>query len=174
MGLRKEFCGFSDLGQERPNRKSSDVKEATMIQINSDPISPQKMLGNLKTSNAGSMVIHVGVVRPFSEGKKVASIEYQADLQMAERELLSLGSEIQEKWEIEDLALCRRTGELNFGEVILVAAVAAPRHKAAFEACLFAVEKMKHMASITKRELFAEENAPARNIGASILPGSRA
>ena len=144
-----------------------------MIQISAEPVSPQQVLANLKTSNAGSVVIHVGVVRPFSEGKKVISIEYQADRQMAERELSSLTSEIQGKWEIDDLALCRRTGRLNFGEVILVAAVAAHRHKAAFQACQFAVEQMKHMTSITKRELFAEEKIPAGSIGAGILHGSQ-
>jgi len=127
-----------------------------MIQINAEPVSPQQVLANLKTSNAGSVVIHLGVVRPVSEGKKVVSIEYQADRQMAERELSSLVSEIQGRWQIDDVALCRRTGQLNFGEVILVAAVAASRHKAAFQACQFAVEQMKNMASIKKRELLAE------------------
>ncbi len=127
-----------------------------MIQINAEPVSPQQVLANLKTSNAGSVVIHLGVVRPVSEGKKVVSIDYQADRQMAERELSSLASEIQGRWQIDDVALCRRTGQLNFGEVILVAAVAAPRHKAAFQACQFAVEQMKNMASIKKRELLAE------------------
>lgn len=127
-----------------------------MIQINAEPVSPQQVLANLKISNAGSVVIHLGVVRPVSEGKKVVSIEYQADRQMAERELSSLASEIQGRWQIDDVALCRRTGQLNFGEVILVAAVAAPRHKAAFQACQFAVEQMKNMASIKKRELLAE------------------
>ena len=127
-----------------------------MIQINAEPVSPQQVLANLKTSNAGSVVIHLGVVRPVSEGKKVVSIEYQADRQMAEGELSSIASEIQGRWQIDDVALCRRTGQLNFGEIILVAAVAAPRHKAAFQACQFAVEQMKNMASIKKRELLAE------------------
>ena len=142
-----------------------------MIQISAEPVLPQEVLANLKTSNAGSVVIHVGVVRPFSDGKKVTSIEYQVDRQMAEKELSSLASAIQGKWEIEDLALCRRMGQLNFGEVILVAAVAAHRHKAAFQACQFAVEQMKNMSSITKREMFAEERNPAGSVGGGILHG---
>ena len=84
------------------------------------------------------------------------TIEYQIKKLEAERELSDLASEIHTKWEIDDIALCRRAGQLNFGEVILVAAVAAPRHKAAFQACQFAVERMKNMASIKKKELLAE------------------
>ena len=127
-----------------------------MILITGEPVSPQQVVTNLKNDNSGSLVMHVGVVRPFSEGKKVIAIEYQINRQEAERELSDLASEIHTKWEIDDIALCRRAGQLNFGEVILIAAVSAARHKAAFQACQFAVEKMKNMASVTKKELFAE------------------
>ena len=127
-----------------------------MILITGEPVSPQQVVTNLKNDNSGSLVMHVGVVRPFSEGKKVVAIEYQINRQEAERELSNLASEIRTKWEINDIALCRRTGQLNFGEVILIAAFSAPRHKAAFQDCQFAVEQMKNMASVTKNEVFTE------------------
>ncbi len=127
-----------------------------MILITVKPVSPQQVVTHLKNANSGSLVMHVGVVRPFSEGKKVVAIEYQINKLEAERELSGLASEIQNKWEIEDIALCRRSGQLSWGEVILMAAVSAPRHKAAFAACQWAVEKMKAMASVTKRELLEE------------------
>ena len=119
----------------------------------------EQVLGSLNASNSGSVVTHVGVVRPASEGKKVASIEYLINGKEAERELGDIASEIRTQWEIEDIALCRRAGRLNFGEIILVAAVSAPRHKAAFEACQGAVERMKKMRSVTKREVLAEQQA---------------
>ena len=127
-----------------------------MILITGEPVFPQQVLTNLKTHDSGSLVMHVGVVRPFSEGKKVMAIEYQIKRPEAERELSDLASEIRTQWEIDDIALCRRAGQLNFGEVILIAAVSAGRHKAAFQACQFAVEKMKNMSSVSKRELLAE------------------
>ena len=135
-----------------------------MIQIAVKPISPADVLSSLKRSNSGSLIMHVGVVRPLSEGKKVVSIEYQINQEEAEQELSNLASEIHGKWEIDDIALCRRSGLLNFGEAILIVAISAPRHKAAFQACQFAVEQMKNMASVTKREVFAEQRA------SSILP----
>ena len=48
-----------------------------MIQVAEEPISPQGVLPGLKIASSGSIVFHIGVVRPFSEGKKVGSIEYQ-------------------------------------------------------------------------------------------------
>jgi MoaE-MoaD fusion protein len=107
------------------------------------------------------VVPHVGVVRPATEGKKVVAIEYQLNGKEAGRELCDIASGIRTRWEIEEIALCRRAGRLNFGEVILVAAVSGLRHKAAFLAGQVALERMKRMPSVTEREVFAEERAPS-------------
>jgi molybdopterin synthase catalytic subunit len=130
-------------------------KGEVMLQVTDQPISPEQVLASMKVNGSGSVVLHVGVVRPFCEGKKVTSIEYLVERKEAERELAAMASEIKGLWEIEDMALCRRAVRLNFGETILIVAVSAPRHKAAFEACQGAVERMKKMKSVTKREVFA-------------------
>ncbi len=127
-----------------------------MILISDRPLVLQKILANLKTGNSGSLVFHVGVVRPFSEGKQVASIEYQIFKDGGEEELTEIVSQVCDRWEIDDIVLCRRTGQLNFGEIILIAAVSAARHKRAFEACQFAVEQMKIMKSVKKTEIFGK------------------
>jgi molybdopterin synthase catalytic subunit len=127
-----------------------------MFQVTGESISLEQVLNSLSAGSSGSVVTHVGVVRPASEGKKVVSIEYLINGKEAETELGDIASEIRTRWEIEDITLCRRAGRLNFGEIILVAAVSAPRHKAAFEACQGAVERMKGMRSVTKREVFEQ------------------
>ncbi len=127
-----------------------------MVLISEKPLLVQDILADLKTGNSGSLVSHVGTVRPFSEGKQVASIEYQILKDGAKKELAQIVSQIRERWAIDDIALCRRTGQLNFGEVILIAAVSAARHKPAFEACQFAVEQMKIMKSVKKKEIFEQ------------------
>jgi molybdopterin synthase catalytic subunit len=130
-----------------------------MIQVTENEISPPGVLAGMKVSGSGSVVLHVGVVRPFSEGKRVTSIEYLVERKEGEKELSDIASGIKGQWEIEDIALFRRAGRLSFGEVILLVAVSAPRHKAAFQACQWAVEKMKGMASVRKREVFEESRA---------------
>jgi molybdopterin synthase catalytic subunit len=44
-------------------------------------------------------------------------------------------------------------GKLNLGDVILIAAVGAPHRKEAFEACEYAVECMRNMKSVRKKEI---------------------
>jgi molybdopterin synthase catalytic subunit len=140
------------MDSAKPMASRERVFDATQIRERRD----KKVLANLKNKNSGSLVFHVGTVRPFSEGKQVASIEYRILRNRAEEELGHIVSQIRERWEINDIALCRRTGRLNFGDVILIAAVSTARHKPAFEACQFAVEQMKIMKSVNKNEIFQE------------------
>jgi len=128
-----------------------------MVKVTETLVSPQFLLDSLRTDASGSIVIHLGIVRPDSEGRKVSCIEYEMEGNAAEKELLHIENEILSKWEIQDVALCRRTGRLNLGDLILVAVLSAPHRKEAFEACEFAVKQMRNMTSVKKREHFKED-----------------
>ena len=123
-----------------------------MIAIIEEPILPQQVLDSLKISASGSVVMHIGIVRPSLQGKSVVSIEYKAARSEGQQELSRIAAEIRASCEIEDIALCRRTGKFNLRDAILAAAVAAPHRKEAFKACGQAVERMRNMASVKKKE----------------------
>jgi molybdopterin synthase catalytic subunit len=124
-----------------------------MVKVTKALVSPQLLLDSLRTDSSGSVVTHLGIVRPDSNGRKVVSIEYEADINASERELSNIANEILIKWGIQDIALYRRVGKLNLGDVILIAAVGAPHRKEAFEACNYAVECMRSMKSVRKKEI---------------------
>jgi molybdopterin synthase catalytic subunit len=124
-----------------------------MIKVTEKSVSPQFLLDSLKTNSSGSVVMHISIVRRDSNGRRVVSIEYEADINAAERELSHIVNEILTKWTIQDIALCRRRGRLDLGDVILMVAVAAPHRKEAFEACEYAVERMRNMDSVKKKEI---------------------
>jgi len=124
-----------------------------MVKVTEKLLSPQLLLDSLKTDSSGSIVMHLGIVRPDSNGRKVVSIEYEADIDASERELSNIANEILTKWEIQDIALCRRIGRLDLGDLILMVAVASPHRKEAFEACEYAVECMRSMKSVRKKEI---------------------
>ena len=123
-----------------------------MVKVTEVLVSPQLLLDSLKTDSSGSIVMHLGIVRPDSNGRKVVSIEYEADINASERELSNMANEILTKWGIQDIVLYRRVGKLNLGDVILIAAVGAPHRKEAFEACDYAVECMRSMKLVKKKE----------------------
>ena len=125
-----------------------------MVKVTEVLVSPQLLLDTLKTDSSGSIVMHLGIVRPNSNGRKVVSIEYEADIDASERELSNIANEILTKWGIQDITLCRRIGRLHLGDLILMVAVASSHRKEAFEACEYAVECMRSMKSIRKKEIF--------------------
>jgi molybdopterin synthase catalytic subunit len=129
-----------------------------MILVTHETLSLGQILKALKTDASGSVVIHVGIVRPFSEGRPVACIEYEADVAAAEEELSRIASDVAARWQVQDVAVCRRTGRLELGEVILVAAVSAGHRREAFEACQYAVEHLKAMKSVAKREIWQKRD----------------
>ena len=124
-----------------------------MVKVTEALVSPQLLLDCLETNFSGSIVMHLGIVRPNSNGRKVVSIEYEADINASERELSNIANEILTKWGIQDIALCRRIGRLDLGDLILMVAVASPHRKEAFEACEYAVECMRSMKSVRKKEI---------------------
>ena len=124
-----------------------------MVKATEAVLSPQLLLDSLRTDSSGSIVMHLGIVRPDSNGRRVVSIEYEADINAAERELSRITNEIRVKWKTQDIALSRRVGKLSLGDVILIAAIAAPHRKEAFEACDYAVECMRNMKSVRKKEI---------------------
>ena len=125
-----------------------------MIKVTEALVSPQHLLDGLKTDSSGSIVTHVGIVRPDSNGRRIVSIEYEADIDVSERELSNIAKEIITKWKIQDIALCRRIGRLDLGDLILMVAVASPHRREAFEECEYAVECMRNMKSVKKKEIF--------------------
>lgn len=124
-----------------------------MVKVTEKLVSPELLLDSLKADSSGSIVTHLGIVRPDSNGRKVVSIEYEADINVAEIELSRIANEILAKWRIQDIAVCRRTGRLDLGDIILMVAIASPHRKEAFEACEYAVECMRSMKSVRKKEI---------------------
>jgi molybdopterin synthase catalytic subunit len=127
-----------------------------MVKVTEASVSPQLLLDSLRTGSSGSIVTHLGIVRPDSNGRKVVSIEYEANINESERELSTIADGILTRWGIQDVALCRRIGRLDLGDTILMAAIASPHRKEAFEACEYAVECMRSMKSVRKKEILEE------------------
>jgi len=126
-----------------------------MIRVTDRPLCPGEVQESLKTDESGSVVMHSGVVRASSdEGRDVAGIEYEADFCAAEEELSRIAADIAARWQVQDVALCRRMGRLRPGDVILVTAASAAHRREAFEACQHAVERLKAMKSVVKREVW--------------------
>ncbi len=125
-----------------------------MSHITESEIDKKAILDELRSQENGAIVTFSGDVREPSKGRKTESINYTAYHKMAEAQLKEIEQLGSNKFEITGLRIVHRTGRLNVGETS-VFIVAAARHRApAFEACRFAIEEVKKIVPIWKKEYF--------------------
>jgi molybdopterin synthase catalytic subunit len=86
----------------------------------------------------------------------VRYLEYEAYPEMAEAELRRIGDEMRERWPtIREVAIVHRTGRLEIGETIVVIAVSSAHRQGVFEATHHAIERLKEIVPIWKKEVWA-------------------
>lgn len=101
----------------------------------------------------GAVVTFAGNVRDNARGLKVLHLEYEGYAPLAEKQLLSLIRQAQERWKC-DCAVQHRLGRLEIGECSVAVAVASPHRGEAFEACRWLMDTLKETVPIWKREYF--------------------
>jgi molybdopterin synthase catalytic subunit len=127
-----------------------------MIEITEKPIHPELVVNKAKTNSSGCVVTYVGVIRDYSQGKSVLSIEYQDSKKTAESKLRGIASEVRQKWQIDNIAICHRTGRLKVGDINLVVAVAAAHRPEGFAACQYAIDRFKQTIPTHKKETYQD------------------
>ena len=125
-----------------------------MIYITSKPLNPQEVTDLVRRDSNGAVVTFLGTTRDFSEGRDVLNLEYEAYQPMAENMLREIAQEVLDRWGIEDMAIAHRVGKLEVGEISLVVALASPHRKDAFEASVYAMDRVKAVVPIWKKEVF--------------------
>ena len=102
------------------------------------------------------MVTYVGLIRNYSRGKQVTSVEYEDAQGTAKDRLGEIASEIRQKWQVENVAICHRIGKLKVGEINLVVAIAAAHRQEGFAACQYAIDRFKEIMPTQKKETYTD------------------
>ena len=127
-----------------------------MFKITSDEIELGDVIRAVEARDAGAIVHFLGVVRNNTEGREVSYLEYEAYPPMAEKKMAEIAQEIHDKWGLDRVAMIHRVGRLEIGEVSVAVAVASPHRKEAFEACHYAMNRLKQIVPIWKREVWTD------------------
>jgi molybdopterin synthase catalytic subunit len=110
----------------------------------------------VKRPTDGAVVTFDGIVRNNFDGRAVRYLDYEAYIEMAESKMAEIGAEVRGKFPIGEIAIVHRLGRLEIGESSIVVAVAAPHRHAAFEACAYAMDRVKAEVPVWKKEFFAD------------------
>ncbi len=106
------------------------------------------------TGSDGAVATFLGLVRNHNVGRVVQHLEYEAYEPLALRAFERIDQEIQARWPDVRLALHHRIGRIEIGGASVAIATASPHRGHAFSACRYAIERIKQIAPIWKREVF--------------------
>ena len=130
--------------------------------ITDQPLSLDDVARRVARPDCGAIVTFAGVVRGATvtgDGVRGTDfLNYEAYSEMAERMLARIGDEIQARWpKVLSVSILHRTGRLEIGEPSVVIAVATPhRGDGCFDACSYAIERLKAVAPIWKEENWSD------------------
>jgi molybdopterin synthase catalytic subunit len=124
------------------------------IKITRDSLNPEEISTKVRKDTNGAGLTFLGTTRDFFMGKKVISLEYEAYEEMATKKLQEIALELQKRWAIPDIAFYHRIGRVDVGEISLVVALGSPHREEAFAACKYAVDRLKEIVPIWKKEVY--------------------
>ena len=128
-----------------------------LIEITEQAISADEVVARVADPANGAVVTFIGVVRGITEGRETLYLEYEAYPEMAEKVLQQIADEIRARWtDIREVAIVHRVGQLEIGETAVVIALAASHRAQTFDALRYAIDRIKDIAPIWKKEFWAD------------------
>ena len=126
-----------------------------MTELRADPLSVDEVRAAAADPAAGGVVVFVGAVRDHDGGRGVTALSYTAHPSAA-AELGRVAEKVVASYPVVSLAVAHRTGDLQIGDLAVVAAVGAAHRDVAFTACQALIDDLKATVPIWKHQSFAD------------------
>jgi len=126
------------------------------IAITEKPITINQCIENVIRPEAGAVATFIGITREFTNDKRTLFLQYEAYIPMAEKQLHQICDEIMAKWPEANVSIAHRIGRLHISEVAVAIAVSTPHRDAAFKASRYAIDRIKQIVPIWKKEHWAD------------------
>ena len=120
------------------------------------PIETRAVIARLLTGAEGAVVTFEGTARNHTKGRSTRCLDYECYESMALKTMARIGREIAAAHQVERVAMVHRLGRLLIGETSVAVIVTAPHRRAAFEAALEGIDRLKKAVPIWKKESFCD------------------
>jgi molybdopterin synthase catalytic subunit len=130
-----------------------------MFGITHDPLDPAPLVEAVRRDESGAVALFYGVVRNENMGRNVQYLEYDAYPEMAIKKMKEVADEVRAKFPVTGIGVLHRIGRLEIGETSLLVAVSSGHRGEAFEACHYAVDRIKQIVPVWKKEVWDDGEA---------------
>lgn len=142
--------------------------------VTKKPLLLDSLVYRVAHPGAGAIATFLGIVRDNANDKSVKYLEYEAYKELAESTLAQIGAEVHERWAEVHIAIAHRIGRLQISEASVIIAVSAPHRAEAFSACRFAIERLKVVLPVWKKEFASDTDYWVEGPTAGEIPTDKA
>lgn len=134
------------------------------IELYANPFNPWEELNRYQSEHSlkgsiGAACVFVGTMRDFNVGDEVSSMYLEHYPEMTASYMQKIATEAQQRWEVEDLLMIHRYGDINPNDTIVLLAAWSAHREAAFDACRYLIEELKTRAPFWKKETLLADNS---------------
>jgi MoaE-MoaD fusion protein len=130
--------------------------EGHFFALTRSPIDIRSVAARILRGEDGAIVHFEGVVRNNSKGRATRFLDYECYEGMAIKMMASIGREIAAAHEVGLVAMVHRLGRMEIGETSVAVIVSSPHRRAAFDAALEGINRLKKLVPIWKKEYFVD------------------
>lgn len=129
-----------------------------MIELRNESFNPWQELQRheesfqIQKGKYGANAVFVGTMRDFNASNNVESMFLEHYPEMTSRYLEKILNETKKRWEVIDVMILHRVGNLVPDDTIVLISVWSAHRNEAFEACRYIIEELKHRAPFWKKE----------------------
>jgi len=148
-----------------PPVSGGEAESRDIFEITREPIDIADLRARLLEGESGAVVIFDGVARNNTKGRRTLYLEYEGYEPMSLRTMEQIGREVHERWPINRVGIIHRLGRIDITESSVVIIVTSAHRKIAFEACHYAIDRLKKIVPIWKKEYFEDGAVWVENAG---------
>lgn len=128
--------------------------EATCVRVQRENFSVDAEIDRVRarSTRIGGISIFLGTARDHSKGHDVSSITFEHYEGMAQKKLREIRERALRQFDVLEVAILHRYGEIGIGENIVLIVVGAEHRADAFKACRWCIDELKQITPIWKLE----------------------
>jgi MoaE-MoaD fusion protein len=119
-------------------------------------IQTEAIIERIRRGEDGAVVTFEGIVRNNSRGRRTEFLGYEAYEPMALVQMNALAEKVLNDFKVREIVIVHRLGRLEIGETSVLIVVASAHRGAGFDACRFAIDTLKRIVPIWKKEHFVD------------------
>jgi len=124
------------------------------VRVQTEDFDIAREIAALRAGNAavGAVASFVGIVRDLNDSAKVSTLTLEHYPGMTEKALSAIVDDAKRRWDLYEVLIVHRVGELKPTDQIVLVAVSSAHRGEAFAACHFVMDYLKTRAPFWKKE----------------------